>query len=277
MPTPATNTPAEVQTPPPAAETPPTAQSAATPAAPPTPPAAAAPAAGSDDPDWMRKRLEQAQRAGQRKLLQELLGTDDIEVARTRVQALTEAEKTAEEARRAEMSELERAKEDREQALAALQEAQDLLEQQQAQRVVVEAEHALTNIASGYIREDMVDDALDRLQVHCQSLSDDELEEFDPEEWFATLAVAKPAYALDDEEEAADAAADEPEAAAAPPPAPPVKVVRARPEVGHDPSGKTPTQTRPTRSYKDMNNADLNKELARLGLSFRFTERPGQK
>jgi anion-transporting ArsA/GET3 family ATPase len=248
------------------------------------PPAAAQPPAQApetppqgEDREWLSRRIEQAKRAGQRQVVRELLGVEDLDEARAQLARLKQAEEEHEKRRREEMSEIERAREDREEALRALQEAQQRLEEQHQQSVVTEMENMLTGLASQYIRPDMVEDALDRLQVHVQGMDDADLEEFDPEEWLATLAYEKPVYAAAaEEEEAPEEEAAEEEAPAEE--EPPVHNVRVSPpDVGNPPARKPATEQRPARSYKDMSNADLNQELKRLGLSFRFTERPGQK
>lgn len=80
--------------------------------APPTPPPAAAPqvpvvsTGAAADPDWLHERLERAKKSA----LKEALGIGDAKEVKDRLARLGELEKQAEEAKKAQMSEVERLK-----------------------------------------------------------------------------------------------------------------------------------------------------------------------
>lgn len=130
--------------------------------------------------------------------LKEHFGTSDPDEIKKKLDKLTKLEAKAEEERLAKLSEDEKNKEllakERQRAEAAERRAQEAEDRQ----VVATQDRRVTNFASKFIDEDLVEDATERFAKFVMKLSPKQvakLDDGDIQAWFENLAKEKPKFA----------------------------------------------------------------------------------
>lgn len=145
-----------------------------------------------------QRRLKHAASSAAKGMLKDLFGTDNANEIKKLVKQGKEAQQTLDKSRREQMSEVEKLKEDN----AKLRERAERAESERAEyeedQLASKGEQHVVRIASKYIADDYVEDAVAVFQRKLAKMSDDDIDELtedDVEEHFKEYAAKKSAMA----------------------------------------------------------------------------------
>ncbi len=145
-----------------------------------------------------QRRLKHAASSAAKGMLKDLFGTDNASEIKKLVKQGEEAQQTLDKSRRQQMSEVEKLKEDN----AKLRERAERAESERAayeeDQLASKGEQHVVRIASKYIADDYVEDAVAVFQRKLAKMSDDDIDELtedDVEEHFKDYAAKKAAMA----------------------------------------------------------------------------------
>ncbi len=145
-----------------------------------------------------QKRLTRAATQATKSALKDIFGTDDASQIKKLVKQGKEAQAQLDKARREQMSEAEKLKEDVDKWRARAETAEKQLTSYEEDKLAEKGEQVVAGLASKYVSGDFVEDAVAVYQRHLSKKSDDEIDALDSkaiEDWFKDYAARKPAVA----------------------------------------------------------------------------------